>query len=115
DRPRRAGATRLTERDRRGRKAFPAERATRRELVRNRQFVRTRSATTNTLHGTGGSMGTLSVDGVTVAYGDGPPVLRDVSVTVEPGQMIAITGPSGAGKSTLLATMAGLLRPREGT
>lgn len=60
-------------------------------------------------------MGTLSVDGVTVAYGDGPPVLRDVSVTVEPGQMIAITGPSGAGKSTLLATMAGLLRPREGT
>lgn len=60
-------------------------------------------------------MGTISVDGATVAYGDGPAVLREVSVTVEPGQMIAITGPSGAGKSTLLATMAGLLRPREGT
>lgn len=60
-------------------------------------------------------MGIVSVDGATVAYGTGEPVLRDVSVTVEPGQLFAITGPSGAGKSTLLATMAGLLRPRAGT
>jgi len=57
----------------------------------------------------------LTVDGVTVAYGKAPPVLHDVSVIVEPGQLLAVTGPSGAGKTTLLWTMAGLLRPVRGT
>jgi putative ABC transport system ATP-binding protein len=59
-------------------------------------------------------MTTLVVDAVTVGYGRGEPVLVDVSVTVEPGRVLAVTGPSGAGKSTLLSTMAGLLRPRLG-
>ncbi|REF36208.1 putative ABC transport system ATP-binding protein [Thermasporomyces composti] len=60
-------------------------------------------------------MRTVSVDRVTVAYGDGEPVLRDVSVVVEPGRMVAVSGRSGAGKTTLLSTIAGLLRPIEGT
>jgi putative ABC transport system ATP-binding protein len=55
------------------------------------------------------------VDGVTVGYGRDEPVLVDVSVTLEPGYLLAVTGPSGAGKSTLLGAMAGLLRPRAGT
>jgi putative ABC transport system ATP-binding protein len=38
-----------------------------------------------------------------------------VSVTLEPGYLLAVTGPSGAGKSTLLGAMAGLLRPRAGS
>ncbi|HEY8456656.1 MAG TPA: ATP-binding cassette domain-containing protein [Actinopolymorphaceae bacterium] len=59
-------------------------------------------------------MPTVSVDGVTVAYGDGQPVLQDVSLVVEPGRMVAVCGRSGAGKTTLLSTIAGLLRPREG-
>jgi putative ABC transport system ATP-binding protein len=55
----------------------------------------------------------LTVDGLTVAY-DGPPVLRDVSITAYPGKVLAVTGPSGAGKTTLLCAMAGLVRPVRG-
>lgn len=54
----------------------------------------------------------LVVDGASVAYGDGPPVLRDVSVVAHRGRMLGVTGASGAGKTTLLWTMAGLLRSR---
>jgi putative ABC transport system ATP-binding protein len=57
---------------------------------------------------------TLTVHRVTVGYVRHQPVLRDVSVTVTAGSMVAVTGASGAGKTTLLWTMAGLLRPAQG-
>lgn len=43
------------------------------------------------------------------------PVLRDVSLQVGPGQVIAITGENGAGKTTLLRICAGLDKPDSGT
>ena len=49
----------------------------------------------------------LRADGLTL---DGR--LQDVSLALEPGQMVAVVGPNGAGKSTLLQVLAGLLPAR---
>ena len=45
--------------------------------------------------------GRVCVEDVTFSYKEGNPVLSHVSLSVEPGQMIAFVGPSGAGKSTI--------------
>ncbi len=47
---------------------------------------------------------------------DMPPaaVLRDLTLTVLPGEIVAVTGPNGTGKSTLLRHVNGLLRPQSG-
>ena len=58
-------------------------------------------------------MSAVVVEDVVAAYG-GAPVLRGVSVRVEPGELAAVLGPSGCGKSTLLRVVAGFLRPSSG-
>lgn len=51
----------------------------------------------------------LRAEGITAGYG-GVPVIRDVSLSVGPGEIVAIIGPNGAGKSTLLKSLVGILR-----
>jgi len=59
--------------------------------------------------------GRIEVDRVTFRYHpDGPAILQDVTVHIEPGEFIAIVGPSGSGKSTLLRMMLGLEVPEAG-
>ena len=50
----------------------------------------------------------LQVEGLTAGYGAAP-VLRDVTLTVDSGQIVAVLGANGAGKTTLLRTLSGLL------
>ncbi len=55
----------------------------------------------------------LEIDSITVGY-NATPVLREVSIQVQPGQLVAVVGPNGAGKSTLFKTISGVLTPTAG-
>ncbi|WP_083802442.1 thiol reductant ABC exporter subunit CydD [Micromonospora sp. ATCC 39149] len=55
----------------------------------------------------------IRFEGVTVAY-ERTVALRDVTLTIRPGERIAIVGPSGAGKSTLLNLLLGFVAPTQG-
>jgi len=54
----------------------------------------------------------VRLQGLSYAFGEGAlrrPVLRDLSLSVDPGEVVLLTGPSGSGKTTLL-TLIGALR-----
>jgi ABC-type multidrug transport system fused ATPase/permease subunit len=58
--------------------------------------------------------GEISFDDVTFSYGDGEPALSGVSLTVPPGQTVALVGATGAGKSTLAKLVARFYDPDSG-
>ncbi|MCP4382138.1 MAG: amino acid ABC transporter ATP-binding protein [Hyphomicrobiales bacterium] len=55
----------------------------------------------------------LDIVDITASYGQAP-VLQDISVGVDRGQITSLVGPSGSGKSTLLRVLMGLLLPKTG-
>ncbi|PKW16423.1 ABC transporter ATP-binding protein [Saccharopolyspora spinosa] len=55
----------------------------------------------------------LVFDGVSAGYAEVPAV-HDVTLTIAPGEFVAVVGPNGSGKSTLLKTVYRALRPRAG-
>lgn len=59
-------------------------------------------------------MAAIELEDVSVGYQARKPVLRDVTLRIEPNQLVAVLGASGSGKSTLLRTIAGLLVPFSG-
>jgi nitrate/nitrite transport system ATP-binding protein len=63
-------------------------------------------------------MAYLELKGVTKGFGangSSAEVLRDINLSVEKGEFVAIVGYSGAGKTTLISLIAGLIRPDAGT
>lgn len=56
----------------------------------------------------------IELRAVSARYGDGPLVLRDVSLRVEPGEHVAVVGHTGSGKSTLAKLLTGRLEPVTG-
>ena len=59
--------------------------------------------------------GAIRFEHVAFAYEGDPPVLRDVSFSIEPGQVVGIVGPTGGGKSTVVSLIPRFYDPQSGT
>ena len=56
----------------------------------------------------------LQLDHMSKVYRNGRGV-RDVTFSVEPGQVVGLLGPNGSGKTTIMKVLTGLARPTEGS
>lgn len=61
-----------------------------------------------------GRRGAVAFEGVSFGYGEGDPVLRDVSLSVPAGSTVALVGPPGSGQSTLAALLLRMYEARAG-
>ncbi len=59
--------------------------------------------------------GALALDGVTFGYAEGRPVVRELTLTIDPGEHVALVGATGAGKSTVAKLLTRQYDPEEGT
>jgi len=59
--------------------------------------------------------GRVTFENVSFAYVPGQPVLRDINLEVEPGEIVALVGPSGAGKTSLVNLLPRFYDPTSGT
>lgn len=57
----------------------------------------------------------LEANNIGFRYGNGPWLFRDLSISVEPGEIVGLTGPSGRGKTTFCRILAGFEKPLEGS
>jgi ABC-type multidrug transport system fused ATPase/permease subunit len=58
--------------------------------------------------------GAVTFEHVAFGYDEANPVLRDVSFTIEPGEVVGIVGPTGSGKSTVLSLLPRFYDPAQG-
>jgi ATP-binding cassette subfamily C protein len=63
---------------------------------------------------TGKTTVSVRAQNITFAYGNKPPVLKDVNLSIQAGQKIALVGASGGGKSTFVQVLLGLYQPQQG-
>jgi ATP-binding cassette subfamily C protein len=67
-------------------------------------------------HNPGALVGQIEINNVSFRYDpDGPLILEDISVSIEPGEFVAFVGPSGSGKSTLFRLLLGFETPEAGS
>ena len=57
----------------------------------------------------------IGLQGVTIRHGDGPAVIENLDLTIQRGDIVALTGATGSGKSSLLHLMAGFVKPESGS
>jgi iron complex transport system ATP-binding protein len=60
-------------------------------------------------------MHAITVDNISFGYNPAVPVVRDVSLTVHPGEFLSLVGPNGSGKTTLLRLLDRIFIPHRGT
>ena len=86
---------------------------------KDRSITKPGTATLGAHPGTGQAMNTASAfligDTMTGGYGNGPDILHDCIIAVNPGEIAVIVGPNGAGKSTAMKAVFGMLNVRQGS
>jgi zinc transport system ATP-binding protein len=73
----------------------------------------TQTSASTTSSKTASTESVIELSGVDFGY-TSTPVVKDISLRIDPGEYAAVVGPNGSGKSTLMKVMLGLLRPDEG-